>query len=361
MKILFLIDNLGSGGAQRQMTTIAVLLHKSGIQVEFLCYNKSDFFLPVLEQCGIKVHWLIYSNPIIRMLKIRSYIRTHHFDVVLSFMDVPDFLNCFSAIGGRSWKVVTSERSAKEYKFLQIKHRLLSWFKRYSDFIVCNSENAKKMWIKYYPNYREKLRVIYNIVHLSNVTSNYVVRRDNKTRLLVAASYQYIKNPIRLVEAVNLLSDEEKSALQIDWYGKVSIPEKGISAYDKAKLLIGKYGLEKIIIMHHETSDIHQLMSDVDCIALFSEVEGLPNAICEGMFLGKPIIMSRVSDYKVLVDEDNGVLCEWNDVLSIKEALSTLLAFSDDELLSKGRVSKAKADMLFDAEGIVSKWKNILV
>ena len=36
MKLLLFIDSLGSGGAQRQLTTIAPLLKQQGIDVEVL-------------------------------------------------------------------------------------------------------------------------------------------------------------------------------------------------------------------------------------------------------------------------------------------------------------------------------------
>jgi len=44
MKLLLLIPSLGSGGAERQLVTLAVLFKRKGLDVEFLIYRK-DFFL----------------------------------------------------------------------------------------------------------------------------------------------------------------------------------------------------------------------------------------------------------------------------------------------------------------------------
>ena len=44
MKILLLIDSLGSGGAQRQMVTLAALLKQRGQEVSFLLYADDGFF-----------------------------------------------------------------------------------------------------------------------------------------------------------------------------------------------------------------------------------------------------------------------------------------------------------------------------
>lgn len=54
MKLLFLIDSLGSGGAQRQMVTIAPLLKQQGMDVEILCYYQDTFFIEQLNIADIK-------------------------------------------------------------------------------------------------------------------------------------------------------------------------------------------------------------------------------------------------------------------------------------------------------------------
>lgn len=211
MKILFLIDSLGSGGAQRQMVTIAPLLkHKEWMWK--LCYYQDTFFIEQLNSADIKVHWGIATNPVIRLLNVRSFIRKRNYDAVISFLNTLDLLNCLAAVGGHTWKVITSERSAKEQTFSTYRGKIIGWMKRYSDAVVCNSENAKQMWLKHYPQYKNKLRVIYNFVTLPPITSAYSPRRDGKTHIVVAASYQQVKNPINVIEAVRLLdiSDRER-------------------------------------------------------------------------------------------------------------------------------------------------------
>ena len=56
------------------------------------------------------------------------------------------------------------------------------------------------------------------------------------------------------------------------------------------------------IFLYERNKDVDNIMNNTYFIGLFSEFEGFQNVICEGMMLGKPIIMSRVSDYKDLVD-----------------------------------------------------------
>lgn len=43
-------------------------------------------------------------------------------------MDIPNFLNCISAIGGVSWKVITSERNCNFNVFYKLKYKIFNWF-----------------------------------------------------------------------------------------------------------------------------------------------------------------------------------------------------------------------------------------
>lgn len=358
-KILCLIDNLGPGGAQRQMVSIAKLFKQSGFDVSFIIYGKNDFFRKELESNKIHIHSCVTSNYLLRIFEIRNYIRNGHFDVVISFLDNPDFLNCISAIGGKKWKIITSERSAMESKFISRRNKIFALARRISDNIVCNSYNAMAMWEKYYPNYKEKLHVIYNTVLLPDINSKYIPKKNGKLNIVVAASYRYLKNPIGLVQALCLLCQEERSKININWYGKREASNDGTNPYDKALKLIIENNLQNIQL-NEETKDITSIMNEADIIALFSKFEGLPNAICEGMALGKPIIMTRVSDCEVLIDETNGFLCDWDNPQSIKETLIEAINLSECELINMGKKSKEKADKLFSEKIILSQWCDLI-
>lgn len=359
-KILFLAMSLGSGGAERQMVTIARLLKEQGYDITFLCYAKEDFYAHLLEKENIPIVWMIENNYLKRIIKVRNHIRKDNYDAVISFLETPNFLNNFSAIGGKSWKVITGERSAKESNFKSRRGKIFAWFQRYSDTIVCNSNNSKKMWEKYYPQYKNKLTTIYNTVILPEITSKYIPKRDGKINIIVAASYQYLKNPIGLIKALALLNNEEREKIRVDWYGNKNVSIYGTKAYDEAIELINRSNLHNVIFFYEERNDIANKMNEEDIVALFSSVEGLPNTICEGMMLGKPIIMTKVSDYIDLVDDSNGFLCDWDDIKSIKNVLSTIISITNIQTLEMGKQSKLKAKEMFSKEIVLNKWINLI-
>jgi len=359
-RILFLIANLGSGGAERQIITITRLLKQRGYEVELVCYDKTGtFYAPLLYEDGIYVHWVVSKNYLSRIIKIRNFIRNGNYDVVISFLDTPNFLNCIAATGGKTWKVITSERSAKETFFKSLRGRIFKWFQRYSDHIVCNSDNAKNMYLKYHPKYSKKLLVIRNTVQLPKIDSRYEPKKYGKLYIIIAASYQPLKNPLGLIEALTLLNKQEKSKIKIDWYGQKSITGD-TQVYDLAKRLVEENHLEDVINLNEEITTIADKMDEADVVALFSRVEGLPNVICEGMTIGKPIIMTRVSDYSALVDENNGFLCDWDNPESIKNALVTASNLSFEQLKKMGDISKQKAEELFSQKIILDQWASAI-
>lgn len=362
MKILFLIDNLGSGGAQRQVVTLSRCLTARGYEVSVLIYAEGDFFESQVRENGVYVIKLSATNYFKRIWAVRKAIHQGGYDVVISFLNTPNFLNNLSAISRhRKWKVITSERSNKEEMMRSRRGRIFGWFQRYSDALVCNSHNAEAMWLRYYPQYKNKLYTIYNAVEILHCDTHYIPRRNGKLHLVVAASYQYLKNPIGLIRAVALMDPYSQEQLQVDWYGRlyVSDIEKDL-AYQEALTLIHKHRLSDIIHLHESTKEIHSKMKEADFVGLFSQLEGLPNVICEGMSLSKPIIMSRVSDYNILVDDRNGFLCDGDNELSIKDALEKVLQLTTDQILDMGANSYSRAQKLFDPSRVVQQWEHLI-
>lgn len=359
MKVLCFIDGLGSGGAQRQMINLALGLQQRGHEVQMAAYTDADFYQYRLAEGNIPYTVIKNNNYLQRIINSRKYLRQAEVDAVISFLETPNFLSCLSAIGKHKWVLVTSERNAKEYEFTNCRGKIMKWFERYSNWTVCNSNVAKQLWDKYYPQYSSRISTIYNPVVINGDAVQAERERDWK-RIVIAASYQRLKNPLGLLQALQLLSDEERAKLHIDWYGK-AIPAENGGVYEEACQQRTAHGLEGCITFHGETQQIYQEMMDADAVALFSEVEGLPNTICEGMMCGKPILMSRMSDYNTFVTPENGFLCNAKEPKSIAVAIRQFLALTPTKQQQMGKRSKEMAVQLFDAENNVGKWEKLIL
>ncbi len=366
MKRILFIGGLTSGGAEHQMVVVATLLKQDGYDVTFLCPGDSDFFQKNLEEAGIPiirirrskiVELSIIVNPYLTM-RIHRILRRGKYDTVISFLSYWNYLNCkFAHRKGTAHRAITGIRNNRDEVFLNQSSIKYTKYERFAYRKVSNSDAARVKFSQYFPNLDSKLLTIYNIVDLPTITSTYQFKKDNLIHIIVPASYREVKNPMGMLKAVALLKEQDRRLLHIDWYGSIS---GGRECYKEMKAFIAKLCLEDVVSLYDATNDIANRINEADIVGLFSTSEGLPNAICEGMMLGKPIVMTRVSDYNVLAGNENGILCNAGNPQSIAEALSKVARLDTEDLKTMGAKSKEIAYQLFSKEVVIKQWESII-
>lgn len=352
MKILFFIDSLGSGGAQRQMVELARGFSANNNEIEFLVYHPLDFYHAELSNAGIKITLISDTSYLRRILKIRKFIRKNNFDVVISFLSGPVFISEISSLPFRRWKLIVGERSANPVMQVKMKWKIMRLFHSLSDFVVCNSHLNADMVIRSNPLVKNKCRTIYNIVDLKKYTPSPISDHE-KFNLVIPSSHQYLKNLNGLIEGVALLPKPFQEKLNINWYGEVL--DKSL---EEGKLKIAMYGLDHIFSFHHPVKNIHEVMQKANGVGLFSFYEGLPNAVCEAMACGKPVVASNISDNSILVD-NNALLCVPTDATSISAALKNMLSLNKTELEDIGKRNREFAEKNFDSSIIIKQYSNL--
>lgn len=355
-KILMFIDQMGSGGAQRQMAELAKGFREKGVDVGFLVYHDSDFYSEALD--GFHVELIADRNYAKRFFRLRRYIRQGGFDAVLSFLTSPNVISCLSGIPSHRWRVVVGERNASP-SILGQKNKLLIKAYKFADFVTANSYTNMELVRKVLPRLdQDKSAVIYNIVDFERFHFGPEAPRnpDDRFTIVVAARHHQQKNLEGLIAGVDRLDGPCKRRLRIEWYGDNSegeILKKGLRK-------IEEYGLEDIFGFNPPVKNIEEAMAEADAVGLFSFYEGLPNAIIEGMAMGKPVVASAVSDVPRLIGEKK-LLCDPNDPGSIAAALEYLISLPEKELERIGSENHRRALELFDKERILDQYLKILL
>ena len=360
MKILCVIDSLASGGAQRQLINLAIGFKERGHEIFFLTYHPLNFFKDPLDELKIPVVTIIEPSYLKRIYKMRATIRTGNYDAVLSFLEAPSFICELAGLPYRKWKLVVGERNADPKILSSFRSKFFRYMHLFADSVVANSEANVEMIRKVIPFMsKNKYSVIYNIVdtNIWKPSDNYIVRENGKTNIVIAAGHQYSKNSRNLVEALNLLTNAEKSLVSVKWYGS-NRPDQSLI---ESKELINHYLLNDVIEFLPPVKNIAEKIYTADCCALFSYHEGLPNALCEGMALGKPIIATKVSDLPKFIDEElGGYFCEKPSAESIVGAIRKILHSSDEQLIAMGQHNRRKAILLFDKRIIINRYLEVL-
>lgn len=357
MKILCVIDSLGSGGAQRQLVELALGFKEKGHEVAFLTYHPLNFFKPVLDEAQIPVTIIEEANYLKRLLKMRRFIRRYEADTVLSFLAAANFISTLAGFPTKKWKLILGERSANPNVLTNKRLRFYRRFHSYADFVVANS-NANIEIVKQVNSSLkdERLRVIYNIVNVpEKVISS---STDGKIRIVVAASYRPVKNLDGLIQALENLPEDYKNKLEINWFGDISEEN---SYYQENKSKIESLGLTSILKLNNETQEIFEEFAKADFVGLFSHYEGFPNTISEAMVHGKPVIVTKVSDVPLFVKEnENGFLADSTDFESLKDALKKAIDSSQELRAEMGEKNQEVAQTYFNRENIVSSYLKLM-
>lgn len=360
MRYVLLIDNLNSGGAQKQMLYLSNLLANQSNEVHLVHYGKEDFYD---KSSIVQLHNIDHKIKFFRILNFRKIIKKLKPEVVISFLETPNFIACVSSIICKKWILITSERNATEASFKGFKNTIYKFSERFSDQILCNSVTAANLWKLHYPKFSNKISVIHNCVpdyqKFPDLPS-YTIRYNDKTNIIIVASFKDAKNPLGFINALNLVDKTILQKLKFDWYGSEFESDNNNQLYIEFMKKIKEYNLESVIHVYPPKKDIYKDIWKSDVLALFSKHEGLPNVVAEAMSLSKPIIMTRVSDYELLVSKDNGVLCDWFDLVSIKDAITSVTLLDDDSLISMGIKSKAKAETMLTCGEYIKKWNKLI-
>lgn len=363
MNILCVIDSLRSGGSQRQLVELALGFKEKGHVVSFLTYHNIPFYNPVLDKEGILITCIQAPNYIMRLFKMRLFIRRGNYDAVISFLEAPNFICEFASFPYRKWSLLAGERSAQPGIYFNPKLIIYRWFHFLADYIVANSYANMKIVRKVNPLLsKSKCKVIYNTIDFScwKPSNHYYPRRIGKLKLIMAATHSYLKNLNGLIEALSLLSKEERKKIMVEWYGeRISEPYMD-GSYVEALKKIKTFNLENIISFYPATLNITKIIQDSDAVGLFSFYEGFPNVICEALACGKPVICSNVSDLPELLSHDMNLLCNPASSESIKCALKYLIGLNNDKLTHIGSVNEKIAREHFNKKTIVSKYLELI-
>lgn len=363
MKILCVIDSLCFGGAQRQLVELAIAFKEKGHNVSFLTYHQIPFFNSVVEAHDIPIFCITEPNYLIRLIKMRRYIRRGNYDALLSFLEGANFISEFAGLPFRKWSLVVGERSANPKILKSVKLIFYRWFHFFATYVVANSYtnmNLVRSANPLLPN--SKCRIIYNTVDFSRFipSNNFEFRRNHKLSLVIAARIQFEKNFTGLLEALSLLDKDELQMIKIDWYGEYDLQPNANTLLKESLKKIENYNYNDIITFHKATHHISKIIQDADAVGLFSFYEGFPNVICEAMACAKPVICTKVSDISNFLSHEPGLLCDPKDPHSIKESLRYLIHLKDNQLREIGNKNREIALQKFEKETIVFKYLNLL-
>lgn len=365
MRLLFIIDCLGSGGAQRQMVNLAVGLKRRGHEIAFfLYYPEHDFFAPALQQNDIVIHahkkaWRFSVGPAVAL---RSVMKKWTWDAGLAFLPTPSFYAEMARLGLRSFRLIVSERFTYTSSRLPLSRFLSEQMHRFADHITVNSHHQRLLMEQIFPWMRGKLTTIYNGVDLDEFTPAIGPFASNKRCLTLLALSSVVpkKNAIGLVRALAAHRELYGGRCTVHWAGKITTDGVSQKEFRDANRLLKELSLENQWVWLGEREDVPALLRQCDALIHPSYFEGLPNAVCEALASGQPVLASDVCDNARLVQEGTtGFLFNPAQPADIARAIFRLAQLSDEARLAMGQNSRSWAERELSLEGFCERYERL--
>ncbi len=362
MKVLFVIDSLGSGGAQRLFVNIVnglAVWHDSTV---FLYNANSNFFQSDLLP-KVPVHRLEararsgFSFEVVKKLKSLM----DDADIVISFLPTANVYCAIVAIFSRRVRHVACEMSVVN-ETESTTRRLLANLANYcSQHVICNSV-AQADYIRALPGMANKVSSIWN----GCADLPFAVRplRDARSlHLVVIGRVAYPKNGVRLLQALQIFFERNGFLPRVSWAGRDDSDERArVMKQQMLDFLQMHSAVNEQFRFVGEISNIGALYADSDALILPSIYEGVPVVICEAMLSGCPVVATKVADNQEILgrNEERGFLCDPLSPMDICLAIERRSVMSAEALERMTCNARCFAEEHFSVPKMVDGYRQVI-
>lgn len=368
-KVLFLIDTLLTGGAEKSLVAIASKFTR--VKPIFVHIYEGDLLGATLKANGIKVISLGVernynfdeaANRLLEVLKMEQPDIIHstlfNSDIVARKVKARFPVILINSFVNNSY---SKDRYSNSSLIDKLKLFLFQQYDKYSvskvDLFISNSEaikvtNAAALNVPY-----EKIKVIHRgreTLQFQSISSQHL---DDLKREFKISDETVLLNVGRLLERkgqLDLLKAFKKLIL-IQPNLKLLIAGEGSfkkSLYD----FIKNNDLASKVILLGNRNDINELLQLADLFIFPSWFEGLPGSLIEAMMAGTPIIASNIPENMECITFETGLIFETKNSDDLKDKI--LIALNDRKnMLEKAKLAKLVAIEKFDINRIVNTYE----
>jgi len=360
MHVAFVIDNLGSGGAQRQAVEVAVRLRRDAdVRVSFAVYRRVEFFRSRLEEAGIPVRTLPKRGRLDPVFpgRLRRWVARERPDVVHAFLPLPTVWTALARLGLRGRRIcwIAGERSSPEANVGRgLAFALRRAYPRF-DAVTVNSKPAARILVARFGVAADRVHYLPNGIDLVEWDRRAarpapVDLEPGRFHLGLVGRISEEKNHRLLLEALARVDPGVRRDLRC-WF--VGAEDGRVDFIEAVRSEVASRGLGEAVRMLPPTPELPALMARLDALVLPSRYEGFPNVVLEAMASRLPVVASAVGDVPSLVDPGrSGFVVPPGDAEALAGCLSDLLVRPRAERREMGTAARAIVERRYGIERI---------
>lgn len=361
MKILQVINNLGSGGAEKLLELMVPLMNeKKNITVDIIVLtDKGNVYEDVLNRQGVNIKVVKYNNIYDprNIIELQKHIKKGQYDVIHSHIFPTQYWVTFSSLflKNQNIKFVTTEHSTSNRRRTKKYLRPLEkWMYSRYDTIIAISDIAKNKLINWTTPNEKRLNdyvVVENGINIDKVKLAKPYDKKNlininslskKTKFItMVGRFSEAKDQPTLIEAVSKLPNN----YHLIFLGEGPLMNDNIE-------LAKKFNINERVHFLGFRQDVERILQTSDIIVLSTHWEGLSLASVEGLASGKPFIGSAVPGVEEIV-ADRGLLFEEGNVDELASIIIELM--NNDKLHNTVIKRSLEASQKYNIKNTVSK------
>ena len=352
-KILFHIDSMQRGGANRVMANLTQFFSEKGYETILvndappkagdLEYDVPQKTERVFLLNGMECFGMLRKN-FVRIKALRELIKKEKPDVVLSFMGPPNVRLLLAAIFLPTVKIVSVRNDPYREYGSGIKKFLINLLFLAADGVVFQTQDAAAYFNR---SIRKRARIIYNPVDPKFYACKW--NPINKS-IAVVGRLEPQKNPMNAITAFQKLSPVF-SNYTLDFYGDGSLRSE-LETYVQSQ------GLENRVLFHGNCSQVEKVLETSSLYVLSSDYEGMPNALMEAMAVGIPAISTDCpcgGPRALFADRESGLLVPIDDHKALCSAMEKVLSDLSYLALLGKNASERACD--FHPDCVFAQWE----
>ena len=360
MHVVLIISSVNPGGAERVLSELANIRVAKSDQISLVTFAAaaSDPFYPLDPKIRLiqldttradSLFLTRLKNIFVRIVSLRRAIQKLNPDVVLSFADVTNITTLIATIGLKT-PVLVSERTHPAYhqlpKFYQ---KLRQIFYPIAASVIVQTNSAAAY---FNTNRFKNIKIIPNAV-LRPIQSKVANTSSSVVKNIVSVGRLHpVKNFEMLIKILpELLKKSPHLILTI--YGEGS---------ERLNLehLIHSLGLHDKVSLPGAIQNIQEALIKADLFIFPSQYEGFPNALCEAMAVGLPVIASDCSgNIDIVRDGIDGRLFPVGDL----EALTNVTLELLDDVVQRQQLAEKAQEICdrFESDRVFKLWDEVII
>lgn len=362
-KVLFLIHDLGQGGAEKVLVNLVNNMDKTKFDITVIALFgggvNEQFLRPEIHYISL-FKWMIPGNS--KIMKLCSPSMLHRlfireqYDIEISYLEGP------------SARIISGCQNSKTnlVSWIHVEQhtiqQLASSFRSQKEAIECYNRFDQTICVSQYVHddfcgiidYKKKCNVLYNTVESQWIVEQSQaeakeLQEDGLIRLIAVGTLKESKGYDRLLRIAKMLRN------RVHLYILGAGPLQG-----EMEKFISAEGLESTITLLGYNTNPYKYVAKCDLFVCASHSEGFSTAATEALIVGTPVCTVEVSGMKEMLGENNeyGVVTD-NSEDALFEGIRNLI--DNPELLAHYKKQAQVRGKLFSTENTVRAVEEMLL